>query len=558
MTALPPALAPWEESLGALDPAIAVDLGPLLHLLDELVGRLDDQNAEAGELDGYDGITTRGDPDRLLVSEWLLAEELPFEFLRRAAENELTYLRRAHRSAGRHGDVVAVCDGGPEQWGVGRLVQLAALVVLDRRARATGAGLVLVTLPDGSRHRGTLDQVLPHWLRSRSAAPTSPAALEAALAGCIEESDRVWLLAGRAIRSLAPRHRRSLSSWTVGWAARGAVRAGIRVGNATAEVDVPDPRNAIATLRGEGLWRPSAVPAAGTVDTTGRGAVFSATDSRLLWRGEYDDEVRSCFVDAHGNDTRPAVRRHKVPGAVLGAASMNRRLVLAVTDRDRVWIRVVGKSLAHTHRIDLPATSLGLDATTIGDVVRAPLRPLFLQGGQILMPVGPRWWVLDEHGAASSDAVLVAPGPALDNPRLVRRMMEGKLIHDRTVLRAAAGIVLGPPSGGGSWCASSDDSRLWRVAANGAQDDDIAVPEGERVLGLCLVGGVPTLVVVSSGGRLLRTVSKRHTRTWTRWSGPAHFDLHPTRPWIARTTPEGITVGDLASGATLLDLRVET
>jgi hypothetical protein len=66
---------------------------------------------------------------------------------------------------------------------------------------------------------------------------------------------------------------------------------------------------------------------------------------------------------------------------------------------------------------------------------------------------------------------------------------------------------------------------------------------------------VPALVVVTAGGIIVRHVTPRTTRTWTRWSGPAHYDLHPTLPWLARTTEDRITVGALTTGETLVDIR---
>ena len=44
-----------------------------------------------GEIDGYAGLARRGDFERLLLSEWLLADEMPDEFIRRATSNELAF-----------------------------------------------------------------------------------------------------------------------------------------------------------------------------------------------------------------------------------------------------------------------------------------------------------------------------------------------------------------------------------------------------------------------------------------------------------------------------------
>jgi hypothetical protein len=69
----------------------------------------------------------------MVIGEWLLADELPDEFLRRAAAGELLYLGTAHRHDPPHGVVRVLVDTGPDQLGAGRLVQLAALIVVHRR-----------------------------------------------------------------------------------------------------------------------------------------------------------------------------------------------------------------------------------------------------------------------------------------------------------------------------------------------------------------------------------------------------------------------------------------
>ena len=76
---LPPALHGWAAAFDALRPDVALALAPLLHRLDELVARHGDADARHGEPAGLAGLSTHGSPERLLVSEWLLAEEAPEE-----------------------------------------------------------------------------------------------------------------------------------------------------------------------------------------------------------------------------------------------------------------------------------------------------------------------------------------------------------------------------------------------------------------------------------------------------------------------------------------------
>lgn len=560
MTTLPATLRPWEESLADLDPRLAVALGPMLHVLDELIGRLDAPGGESGEPDGYDGTTNRGEFGRLLMDEWALAAEIPMEFLRRAAENELTFLRRAYRREAPVGRVIAVVDTGPEQLGAGRLLQLAALVVLHRRAAASGAELALRILGEPDLTTGTLSELLRHWLHSRSAATPTSDQIEAAFEST-ERDGHAWLLSGPTTRALVPNHRRALTSHVDGWRDDGAARIRINIADATAQLALPEPKVAAAALRGEGLFRRRAEPALATVPTTGRGAVFGSADARLLWRGSEEGELYGCFVG--GNDpARP--KRYRVNGSIVAAASLGRRIVAAVTDGTGLWIQVIGKKLARTDRIHVSLSVLGIDCVDLERIQSEPLRPLYLQGGSIVLRGADRWHSLNAEEVTSFQTVTeLAPGSALDSPREAylypRELVVGP--NRFAVTSMAAGPIFGPTGSdpfAGTWCAWSEDTRTWKVARGRNIVAEIAVDEADKVHGLCVIGNMPALLVVSPSGRIVRQISAKQVRTWTRWAGPAHFNVHPTRPWLARTTDDTITVGDLATGETLLEIRADT
>ena len=140
MIELPRALQPWAQELELFPHEVATALAPLLPRLDRLVGPLRaSPKSGSGEPDGFDGLSRRGIYDRLLVSEWLLAEEAPLEFARRAATGEHAFLKIAQREPQGAPLSVALFDAGPNQLGAPRLAHLAALVVLFRRARKSGA-----------------------------------------------------------------------------------------------------------------------------------------------------------------------------------------------------------------------------------------------------------------------------------------------------------------------------------------------------------------------------------------------------------------------------------
>ncbi|BCM92505.1 hypothetical protein IAD21_04385 [Abditibacteriota bacterium] len=137
---LPPPLAPWTPFLELLPLESALALGPLLRRLDGWIGPLR-AAPQSGimEPDGFDGLARRGAPERLLLSEWLLLEEAPLEFLRRLSQSESGYLQLARHDPHTARASLALFDGGPDVLGGPRLVQLAALLVLARRAESAGA-----------------------------------------------------------------------------------------------------------------------------------------------------------------------------------------------------------------------------------------------------------------------------------------------------------------------------------------------------------------------------------------------------------------------------------
>ena len=140
---LPRPLTPWLAYLELFPRDLALALGPLIQRLNSLIGAFPvESHSEKGIPDGFEGIARRGTYERLLLSEWLLAEEIPEEFLRRAAVGEHAFLQLAHREPASIKTSVVLFDSGPNQWGTPRIAQLAALIVLARRASASGANFL--------------------------------------------------------------------------------------------------------------------------------------------------------------------------------------------------------------------------------------------------------------------------------------------------------------------------------------------------------------------------------------------------------------------------------
>src|SRR5262245_20424125 len=141
MTPLPPHLAPWAPYLGLFPEEITQVLGPMVARLASLTGRSPLDHAREGAPNGYDGIARKGPYDRLLSAKWLVQEELPDEFWRRAVSGEHLFLHRAYQENSAPKHTVAVFDAGPDQLGAPRIAQFALLIVLAQRAARQGANL---------------------------------------------------------------------------------------------------------------------------------------------------------------------------------------------------------------------------------------------------------------------------------------------------------------------------------------------------------------------------------------------------------------------------------
>ena len=138
----PPSLRPILAVLAVLDDRARDELGQLARRLDGLFGPVRPRGQEqGGEPDGFRGLTRRGPYDRLLLSEWALLDEAPDEFVRRAAAGEHGFYELETREPAHGLRLRAVFDAGPEQLGTPRIVQLAVLFVLLKRAIAANAEL---------------------------------------------------------------------------------------------------------------------------------------------------------------------------------------------------------------------------------------------------------------------------------------------------------------------------------------------------------------------------------------------------------------------------------
>lgn len=269
---LPTALRPWAPLLDRLPPVIAETLGPWLPRLAVALGPLRRPQADPlGEPDGFAGLDRRGPYERLLLGEWLLAEEAPLEFLRRAATGEHAFFQLARTRPAAAQRVVVLLDAGPEQLGAPRLAHLAALLVLAQRAEAAGAALAWGVLQDPERalDDGFDAPSLRALLAARTALTPDAAMLDAwrRRLGAPGPGETRWLVGGpglaRAPADLAAGRVLVEEPLTAPEQLRLEVRSAPDTLPVRLALPLPDPATAVRIIREPFPAAPAPPPAAG-------------------------------------------------------------------------------------------------------------------------------------------------------------------------------------------------------------------------------------------------------------------------------------------------------
>ena len=115
---VPPLLRPWQAWLADLVPETADFLARSGLLLRPLIQVACPNSAlQRTQAIGVGGLSRRGDFSRLSMSDWLLADAAPDEFLRRAAMHELLFLAPEPEPAPNRPEIVLLFDTGPLQLG---------------------------------------------------------------------------------------------------------------------------------------------------------------------------------------------------------------------------------------------------------------------------------------------------------------------------------------------------------------------------------------------------------------------------------------------------------
>ena len=140
MISLPASLGTWSKQLSVFPIDLSMAIGPLVQRIAAAIDplHLEDVPGE-DDPDGFDGLVNRGSYERLIASDWLLADEIPEEFERRATMREHLFLKTAKLERAHGLGSIVLFDAGPDQIGSPRLAHLAILIALIRRAERAHA-----------------------------------------------------------------------------------------------------------------------------------------------------------------------------------------------------------------------------------------------------------------------------------------------------------------------------------------------------------------------------------------------------------------------------------
>lgn len=305
---LPRPLSAWGPLLDLFPEPLGAALVRVMAPLHAAIGPLKRGGARGqGDFDGYDGLTRRGPYERLLSTEWLLAEEMPDEFLRRAAMHEHAFLQPAHRVPRAARVCAALFDAGPDQLGTARIAHLAALIVLARRAADAGCHFEWGVLQRDAIPVTTVDSAaLGTLLQARTFTPATDADIRR-WRDVWRDADEIWIV-GAAVQASNAIHIQE----TVDDRGDRALRVDIRrAGHPPRDVllPLPDSEDCVRLLR-DPFRPPRALPVrVGRADDIPRSPlVIVDRGNRVCGRGQDNDVLLFPIPGAPGSPQRAGWR----------------------------------------------------------------------------------------------------------------------------------------------------------------------------------------------------------------------------------------------------------
>lgn len=211
MISLPASLAPWSKQLSVFPNELSMAIGPMVQRIAAAIDPLHLEDVTGDDdPDGFDGLVNRGSYERLIASDWLLADEIPEEFERRATMREHLFLKTAKRDRAHGLGSIVLFDSGPDQLGSPRLAHMATLIVLIRRAERARANFAwgILQNPGLPFLRGSGEAEVMELLRSRTSTNVTDSVLNDWIKRSAETNrpEEIWLVGGSRLHQISPHH----------------------------------------------------------------------------------------------------------------------------------------------------------------------------------------------------------------------------------------------------------------------------------------------------------------------------------------------------------------
>ena len=342
MTELPRPLARWRKQLAVFPDDLAASLGRLvLRLAPAFDALVLARHSHDGDVDGFDGITSRGSYERLLPSEWGLRETMPLEFLRRAASGEHAFFRLARREPAVKESTLVLLDAGPDQLGACRIVQLALLVLHFERGERRREMVCWQLLHHvGELFLHTLDaQTVRHFLDSRTPLRSNPQSAEDWISA--HPTYRPWLIGSPALAAAAGPRRFSVSlRERVDPDARLVDLALSAPGRAprSLSLELPEPRVAVRLIRNPfEAERPAPEPMA--APGVSSRLIFNPKGTRISYLGK-SSQLISIPVPSNQYGSPGKPRRYSAPrhSTIIGVEWQHRQPIWLSSERGTIHL----------------------------------------------------------------------------------------------------------------------------------------------------------------------------------------------------------------------------
>jgi hypothetical protein len=582
---LPAALQSWSGELGLFAADLQWPLGGVVQKLASVIGPLAvSHSAWDGEPDGFDGLARRGPYDRLLATEWLLAEEAPEEFVRRAAMSEHVFLRLARPEPSGDRLTIALFDAGASQLGTPRLVHLALLILLARRAEAANArfGWGIVQSPDDPLLSVFDEQAVTRLLDARTADVPSAAHVAAwqARIGSWPRLDESWWIGGAPLGRLVPGRASRVTIEDLLEPGVRRLEAQVRIPGrlpAAVPLDLP-PDDACTRLLRDPFGRALAVRTRlETVQRPQSNMLFSFDGHKLLARSGTSRVLAYAIPNSPRAKVGPP-RTYETYRRVVAAGRYKRALLVATRHADGLQINTYGKDPPLSNGAVYRESGGAFVAPADGSIQPLWVRPDFakantvqaltLDAGQNLFGLSSGSNGRTMNGLADgvlaampwSDGLLIAHRATNRGQDGVWLSAAGESVEPQTLLALdAQGVLFGRMGAGGTDpglgpLAFNSRGREWAVRLRDRQMVLIA-PEGTTVVGVAQAdgNGEPGLVVIEPGGRKVTLLGRNWERGLAQSSGPIlHATFDGLRGLMAFTTRDELVIFSIDSRQVLL------